>query len=181
MAGTNRQTIRNAFKDFTQQVINTTRMELNKWCWEILEAAVQAREKDPNAHDFTGNLLNSIVVCLYEDGRPYAPYFASDIGVIPAKTRKMSFPKRYHFNSDYSGESRNYVPEVKTNEGWGRSDAERFFATYRCDVRNHFNIVVAYTTEYADWVEMQRGTTGILNTQKYALRTGMRLMQLKSS
>lgn len=175
--------VKKAFADFDKQIIETTRMELNKWCWAIIEAAVSARENNPNGHDFTGNLLNSIVVCLYENGDPYVPYYPSDIGVLPAIRKKMKkrLRKRVFFNPDYRGENSAYFPTVETDGGWGRQDAENFFASYRPQSKNMFDIVVAYTVEYADWVEQQRQTTGILQTKQFVVGTGMRLLQLKSA
>lgn len=173
-----------AFKKFEKDILETTRMELNKWCWKILEAAVAARERNPRAHDFTGNLINSIVVCLYEKGKPYAPYFASDIGVSPAIRPKMrplrnKSEKRYGFYPDYSGVyGSTYKPTVETNGGWGRADAEAFFASYRPKGNHMFDIVVAYPVEYANWIENQRQTTGILLTERYARITGLTFLQL---
>lgn len=170
----------NAFKSFEKTILETTRMELNKWCWQILESAVRARENNPNAHDFTGNLLNSIVVCLYENGQPYAPYFASDIGVLPAIRNKMKkrLRKRVFFNRDYSGDQSVYLPTIDTDGGWGKEDAEKFFASYKPQGKHMFDIVVAYTVEYADWVDTERQTTGFLQTKKFAQRTGMTFLRL---
>ena len=174
--------INKAFKDFKKEIVEVTRAELNKWCWDILESAIRARENNPNAHDFTGNLLNSIVVCLYENGEPYVPYFAADL--VPSAIRpkmKKRLRKRVFFNPDYSGAKSAYLPTIDTNGGWGRDDANKFFASYRPQGRNMFDIVVAYTVEYADWVDTQRKTTGFLETKKFALRTGVQFLQLKSA
>lgn len=187
MAGTNKQVLDKAFKDFRNRIIEVTREKMNQWCWQILESAVRSRENDPNAHDFTGNLLNSIVVCLYEEGKPYAPYFASDL-VPPAirpKMRKIRLSNHrrigYRFYPDYSGSNSVYIPTVDTNGGWGREDAEEFFASYRPGGKNMFDIVVAYTVEYANWVQMQRQTTGILQTKHFAYRTGMKFLMLTNA
>lgn len=180
----NATTIDKAFKAFEKQMYKSVRMELNKWCWQIIEAAILARELNPNAHDFTGNLLNSIVVCLYENGEPYAPYFASDAGAAPAlrpKMRKSPGLRRVIFRPDYSGKNSSYLPTVETNGGWGREDAEKFFASHRPQGNNMFDIVVAYTVEYADWVEIQRQTTGILQTREFARKTGITFMKLKAA
>ena len=55
-------------------IIPTMEKHLRKWCRNILDAAIKARQKNPQAHNFTGNLLNSIVVCLYKNGRPIIAY-----------------------------------------------------------------------------------------------------------
>ena len=131
-------------------------------------------------HNFTGNLLNSIVVCLYREKSPTIAYFSSSL--VPEAIRpKMSGPRRraYVFRPDYDGVyGSKYRPEVKTNKGWGRDDAENFFESYIPNGRNLFDIVVAYTVEYADWVNQQRGTTGILETWKEAKSTGMTFMEV---
>lgn len=181
----NATVIKQAFDSFENQIIRTTRMRLFRWCRSILEAAVIAREKNPEAHDFTGNLLNSIVVCLYEKGEPYEPFFASDLGIAPAIRPKMrilrSKEKRYAFKPDYSGSFSVYKPTIDTNGGWGRTDAENFFASYKPQGNNMFDIVVAYTVEYASWVDQQRKTSGILETKKFAERTGVTFMYLKAA
>ena len=180
----NTAVVEKAFKAFDRQVRDETRRELNLWCWSIVESAVRARLNNPEAHNFTGNLLNSIVVCLYENGRPYAPYYASDVpGVTSAIRRKMKpvLEKRIYLRRDYEGRSSVYTPTVDTNGGWGRDDAEAFFTMFRPDGKNMFDVVVAYTVEYADWVDMQRKTTGFLETRKFAERTGVTFMRLKSA
>lgn len=186
MAETNKQVLDRAFKEFGQKILKTTRSKMNQWCWQILESAVRARENDPKAHDFTGNLLNSIVVCLYENGKPYAPYFASDLvpSAIRPKMRRIVLSNKrrigYRFYPDYSGSNSVYIPTVDTNGGWGRQDAEEFFASYRPGGNNMFDIVVAYTVEYANWVQMQRQTTGILQTKDFTYRTGIKFLKLTS-
>ena len=180
----NTSVIDTAFKKFEKQIEDMTEQELQKYCWSILQAAIKARESNPNAHDFTGNLLNSIVVCLYRRRKPVIAYFSSSLvgEAIRPKMRVLTTKeKRYGFNPDYSGKHSVYKPTVNTNGGWGRDDAEEFFETYVPKGNNMFDIVVAYTVEYANWVEIQRQTTGILQTQKFAERTGMTFMYLKAA
>jgi hypothetical protein len=180
----NQTVIDNAFKDFEKNILDTTEQELKRYCWQILDAAIKAREHFPGAHDFTGNLLNSIVVCLYKRRNPVIAYFSSSLvpeAIRPKMRILRSSEKRYGFNPDYSGDYSIYKPTVPTNGGWGRDDAENFFETFVPDGNNLFDIVVAYTVEYADWVNQQRGTTGILETEKYARRAGMKLLQLKTA
>lgn len=180
----NKSVIDTAFKDFEKQIMDMTEQELKKYCWSILQSAIKAREMNPNAHDFTGNLLNSIVVCLYRRRSPVIAYYSfSLVGeAIRPKMRVLSTKeKRYGFNPDYSGERSVYKPTVNTNGGWGKDDAEAFFESYVPKGKNMFDIVVAYTVEYANWVEIQRQTTGILQTQKFAERAGMTFMELKAA
>lgn len=180
MAGTNKHILEQAFKDYRKYILDVTENELRKWCFGMLESAIRFREQNPLAHNFTGNLLNSIVVCLYREKSPVIAYFSSSL--VPEAIRpKMSGPRRraYVFRPDYEGVyGSKYRPEVKTNKGWGRDDAEKFFESYIPNGRNLFDIVVAYTVEYADWVNQQRGTTGILETWKEAKKTGMEFMEV---
>lgn len=181
----NASVIDKAFKGFEKQILDTTERELQKYCWKILDAAIKARENLPDAHDFTGNLLNSIVVCLYKRRNPVIAYFSSSL--VPEAIRPKMRPlqnkseKRIGFNPDYSGNRSLYKPTVPTNGGWGKDDAEAFFESYVPDGNNMFDIVVAYTVEYADWVNQQRGTTGILETRRFARRAGMTFMELKAA
>ena len=179
MAGTNRQILDQAFKDYKKYIINTAERELRMWCWNLLQGAIKWRESNPQAHNFTGNLLNSIVVCLYKERHPVIAYFSSSL-VGEAIHPKMSVRKRkaYYFNPDYEGVESKYKPEVKTNKGWGKDDAEEFFERYVPRSGNLFDIVVAYSTEYAEWVQMERGTTGIMQTWQQAKVTGTEFMQI---
>lgn len=177
----NKATIQKAVENYKNQVIiPTMEAELKKWCSHILDAAILARQRNPRAHNFTGNLLNSIVVCLYKNGRPVIAYFSSDIvpeAIMPKMKKRLR--KRVFFKRDYDGEESAYLPTVETNGGWGRDDAQEFFESYKPKGNNLFDIVVAYTVEYANWVQMERGTAGILNTYAFAERTGKTFLQLK--
>lgn len=141
-----------------------------QYCSELCLQAIQSRRNNPDAHNFTGNLLNSIVVGLYREGIPRYAYYASQY-VQSAIQVKMS-RGRYHFDPDYDGTKSSYVPVVKTNGGWGEEDAKNFFESYRPKGKNLFDIVVAYPVEYADFIEKLRGTTGIMETWAEAKQIG---------
>ena len=177
----NKAVITKAVEDYKNRVIiPTMEAELKKWCSHILDAAITARQRNPRAHNFTGNLLNSIVVCLYKNAKPAIAYFSSDIvpeAIMPKMKKRLR--KRVFFKRDYDGEESAYLPTVETNGGWGRDDAQEFFESYKPKGNNLFDIVVAYTVEYANWVQMERGTAGILNTYAYAERTGKTFLKLK--
>lgn len=177
----NKATIQKAVENYKNQVIiPTMEAELKKWCSHILDAAIMVRQRNPKAHNFTGNLLNSIVVCLYKNGRPIIAYFSSDIvpeAIMPKMKKRLR--KRVFFKRDYDGEESAYLPTIETNGGWGKDDAQEFFESYKPKGNNLFDIVVAYTVEYANWVQMERGTAGILNTYAYAERTGKTFLKLK--
>ena len=141
-------------------------VKLRKFCDDICEKAVDFRLNEPNAHDFTGNLLNSIAVALYRKGKLVQATFSSSI-VPAAIAPKMTFPKYYHWKPDYQGTERTYEAEVETDGGYGKYDAQSFVVYYEPNKKAIFEIVCAYTTEYAQFVEMQRNTTGFLNTVQF--------------
>lgn len=177
----NKQVITKAVADYEKNVIiPTMEKALKKWCWQILNAAILARQRNPKAHNFTGNLLNSIVVGLYRNKKPVIAYYASDLvpEAIRPKMRKRE-RRRVFFHRDYDDKDSAYLPTIDTNGGWGKDDAEEFFESYRPKGNYLFDIVVAYSVEYANWVQMQRATTGILNTLQYAERTGRTFLRLK--
>lgn len=172
-----------AFKGFEKQIRDVGRKRLQAWCQDLVRQAVTMRLGDPKAHNFTGNLLNSIVVCLYEDGKPVTAYYAADDGrVKSAIMQKMTTRQRpysFYKEGDYEGRPSVYKPDVPTNSGWGIDDAKEFFASFKPEGKNMFDVVVAYPVEYADWVQTQRNTTGYLETLGYAKKTAVNFMQVK--
>jgi len=180
MDGTNSAIINSAVRDYKLYIQDKTEETLREWCDDLVTTAVRERLKEPKAHNFTGNLLNSIVAGLYRGGTcVYAVYAA---GNIPMAIRpKMSGPRKrsYVFRpNDYDGaKASKYRPEVPTDKGYGADDAERFLMSYKPKFRCMFEIVVAYTVEYAEWVEQKRSTTGVILTHENALRTGLTFMQ----
>lgn len=141
-------------------------VKLKKHCDDICESAVNFRLDEPNAHEFTGNLLNSIAVALYRRGKLVQATFSSSM-VPGAIAPKMTTDKFYHWKPDWQGDERTFRADVKTDEGYGKYDAQSFVVYYNPDKKAVFEIVCAYTTEYAKWVEQQRNTTGFLNTVQY--------------
>lgn len=185
MAGTkgeNRAVLKEGFRQYMKYIYLQTERELRQYSWMLLEEAIKWRQRNPSAHNFTGNLLNSIVVCLYKDGAPVIAYFSSSL--VPEAIRpKMRYRARrsYVFNPDYDGSyGSKYRPQVQTNGGWGKDDAERFFGSYRPSPRHMFDIVVAYSTEYAEYIEQVRNTTGVLATYMEAKRLGTTFMEIAS-
>ena len=146
----------------------------------MCQEAIRARQESNGAHNFTGNLINSIVVCLYKNKEPINAYYAAQY-VPKAIQVKMRYRKRksYRFNPDYDGEKSHYLPTVQTNGGWGEDDARRFFQSFVPGGKNLFDIVVAYPVEYGKWVEMKRGTTGILRTYEHAGQVGVTYLKLE--
>lgn len=143
-------------------VMDEIQRRCSKYIDELTDLAIEYRRTNLVAHDFTGNLLNSIAVALYRSGKLVEANFASD-RVEPAIKRKMTVRNgHYYFSNDYSGVESEYDPTIDTDEGFGRDDAHRFVASYRPPGRHLFDIVVVYATEYATWVERMRASTGIL-------------------
>ena len=165
MSATNATIIRKAFADYRKAIFDEVEIRCRKFCTDLCQEAIKARQEAGGAHNFTGNLLNSIVVCLYRNKEPINAYYAAQYvpKAIQVKMRERK-RKNYRFNPDYDGDKSHYLPTVQTNGGWGEDDARNFFQNYRPQSTNMFDIVVAYPVEYGNWVEMRRGTTGILQT-----------------
>lgn len=166
MAKNNGEILRLAIEAKAEEVYDRKEVELKKFCDDICESAVNFRLDNQRAHDFTGNLLNSIAVALYRRGKLVQATFSSSI-VPGAIAPKMTAPKTYHWNPDYQGDERSYQADVKTDEGYGKYDAQSFVVYYKADKKAIFEIVCAYTVEYANWVETQRQTTGFLQTVEF--------------
>lgn len=198
--------VRDAFKEFEKQIDKTTYDWLCDWCEILLREAVELR-KNPavlggdgevtSGHNFTGNLINSICVVLYQKSTSKKTKFFAyrDVGLKPAIRREISsltFRKttrknKVHFRPgskfgdvDWSGvrstlRAENLIP---TDESYGRDDAVKFAESWTPTLSADFVICVAYTSEYANWVEMRNGTTGIVEMKAYAARTGVELIGL---
>lgn len=180
MQGTNATIVHNAVTDYRKQIFDIVEKRCRKFCTELCQEAIRARQNADGAHNFTGNLLNSIVVCLYREKEPINAYYAAQYvpKAIQVKMRKRS-RKHYRFNPDYDGENSHYLPELQTNGGWGEDDARNFFQQYIPRGKNLFDIVIAYPVEYGKWVETKRSTTGILQAYSYADKVGMTFLQLE--
>lgn len=178
MAETNAQIIRNEIARYKTQIFDEVEKRCIKFCDSLCHEAIVDRQYANGAHDYTGNLLNSIVVCLYREQSPIYACYAAD-RVSKAIQVKMTTPGRYRFRGDYDGSDKStYVPLVATNQGWGEDDARKFFQSYRPNGRNLFEIIVAYPVEYADWIESHRKTTGILATYDHAAHVGVEWLKL---
>lgn len=162
------------------EIMNKIEVNVFKYGYNLLERAIHYRTRIPDAHDFTGNLLNSIVVCIYRNNEPRIAYFPQDLNIKKAICKKMSYRKRksYKFSPDYQGSYSRFKPEVSTNKGWGIDDAMDFAASYRPNSGNSFDIVVCYPVEYADFIEQERQTTGIMSTYAYAKRATLHFLKV---
>lgn len=180
MPVTNRQIVHQALAEYKTAIFDEVEKRCRKFCTDLCQEAIKARQNTEGAHNFTGNLINSIVVCLYRNKEPINAYYAAQY-VPKAIQVKMRFRKRksYRFSPDYDGQDSHYKPEVQTNGGWGVDDARIFFQNYVPQGKNLFDIVVAYPVEYGKWVEMKRGTTGILQAYSHAETVGVQYLQLQ--
>jgi hypothetical protein len=179
MPGTNATIIHNAIANYKQAIFDEVEKRCRKFCTDLCQEAIRDRQSAPGAHNFTGNLINSIVVCLYREKEPINAYYAAQYvpKAIQVKMRQRK-RKRYRFNPDYDGEKSSYLPEVQTNGGWGEDDARNFFQSYVPQGKNLFDIVVAYPVEYGKWVEMKRSTTGIMQAYGHAEAVGVQYLKL---
>lgn len=178
MAGTNARMAHNAIAKWKKQIEDEIEKRCKTYCKALCVSAIMSRKRGAG-HDFTGNFINSIIVCLYKNRQPIIAYYAADM-VAKAIQVKMTYRpepyESYFFKRDYSGESGTiYTPKVGTHYGWGEDDARNFFQSYTPSGNNLFDAVVAYPVEYAKFIEE---TTGIIQTYAYAESTGVRWLQL---
>jgi uncharacterized protein YdiU (UPF0061 family) len=159
--------------------------ELDKFCEkQLVYAVVSNRLGAKNAHQFTGNLINSIVVILYDKANrmkcTYRAYDSNLPMMKPPIRKEMSAMtsrgtlRKYaiHFKpADWQGEiDSSYLPELATDGSYGQDDAKRFADSWSPTTGKDFEICVAYTSEYAEWVEQQRHTIGYMASQDAARR-----------
>ena len=139
MPGTNATIIHNAIADYKTAIFDEVEKRCRKFCTDLCQEAIKARQNNEAAHNYTGNLINSIVVCLYRDKEPINAYYAAQY-VPKAIQVKMRLRKRkhYRFNPDYDGEKSHYLPEVQTNGGWGEDDARNFWKMGRSETCKHW-------------------------------------------
>lgn len=179
MPVTNRQIVHEAIAGYKTAIFDEVENRCRKFCTDLCQEAIRARKNAPGEHNFTGNLINSIVVCLYRNREPINAYYAAQYvpKAIQVKMRQRT-RKRYRFNPDYDGDKSHYLPTVQTNGGLGEDDARHFFQDYVPKGKNLFDIVVAYPVEYGNWVETQRSTTGILQAYAHAEAVGVTYLKL---
>lgn len=181
MSATNKHILA-AIDDYRKKIVDEVENRCKEYCEDLCWSAIRYRRENPDAHDFTGNLISSIVVCLYREKKPVTAYYASEQFIPKAIQVKMSanakYRKRYFFNPDYSGTTSGFRAEIRTDKGWGEEDARQFFQWYRPKGKNLFDIVVAYPVEYADFIESKRSTTGIIDTYTHAEKVGVFYLKL---
>ncbi len=173
--------IRNFSENAMLKIFSTLEPKMRRYCDEVVEAAYRFRTSEPYAHNFTGNLLNSIVCLLYKRGKlVYASYLHDTVkGPIHGKMTATyrGYPQKYDFKQDYDSSSSHYEASVWTNEGYGYDDAKRFASEYPPRIKDaFFEMVLAYTTEYATFVEAQRHTTGYLQTSRYVIDNALKVI-----
>lgn len=181
MSATNKH-ILDAIDDYRKKIIDEVERRCRDYCQDLCWAAIDYRKRNERAHNFTGNFINSIVVCLYKERQPLTAYYASEQFIPKAIQVKMSankkYSKRYDFDPDYEKDVSTYRAVIITDKGWGENDARIFFNSYKPKGKNLFDIIVAYPVEYADYIENLRGTTGIIDTYTHAEKVGVFWLKL---
>ena len=170
--------VNEAFKEYRKQMEDEIEKRCRSFCAELCKAAVDFRLKKVavGAHNFTGNLINSIVVVLYRYGKPIHASYANDIMPDAIQFKMTASHGKYYFRRDYDGEEHTvYIPEIETNEFLGLDDAMYVAADYKPAGRNMFDILVAYSAEYAEFVGEN---TGIINTYAHAEKVGVEFFSL---
>lgn len=192
----NKQVINNFFKNFGKQIVEesgktvdeTIESTLVEWCYQIRDLAVRFRETTQKGHNFTGNLINSIVVILYIKGKGKMSFYGSDATKKPISNemsattvRGTQRKKMYAFHPDWSQRDSTYMPKIPTDRSRGDEDARIFSETYQPTLKTKYTIVVAYTSEYAEWVEEQNKTTGYLYMLKSTGKAAVDYIGLKKA
>lgn len=184
--------VKRAARAFEAEMDKEIYSSLFKWCEQILSLAIEFRERDRKAHNFTGNLLNSIVVILYTDTktiRNTADFFFAAEEVRPAIAPKMSSKTSrggtrknyYHFRPDYDQRDSRFKPTIPTSGKWGQEDATRFASNYKPSKKMPFTIVLAYTVEYAEFIEQQRHTAGYIEMLKSTKKAAIEFVGLQAA
>lgn len=197
MADNNVKVVKDAFNAFKIEIDETTFTALDSWCREILRSAIYFRMRESEGHDskghnFTGNLINSIVVLLYRKSKgTKASYFAYDSLKLPIRrelsgvtARGKHRRNRIWLRPDWSGDQSALKGSelIATDQSWGQNDATNFANNWIPRNPNlDFVICVAYTSEYASFVEHERNTTGILQTESFVGHSAIEWVGLKAA
>lgn len=175
-SGGNVRAVNKAFKEFAKEIEEASLKWVREYARSIVYKAIEFRLNDQAAHNFTGNLLNSIVAAVYYNKEFKDAFFSGETGIRQPRYYEMTASHNgnghYHFKIDYSGKESNYTADIETLHRKGIDDAYEFVSSYTPD-KDGYLVVVAYTTEYASFVEMERHTTGFLKTKQYASKLGM--------
>lgn len=167
MSGNNETILRNALERFRDEKVDKIQSHMVGLCQKTVQEAINARLHIEGARQFTGNLVNSIACALYRDGRLVHASYSKD-EVAPPVRRKMTAPKVYSFEPAWDeGKVRRFKPEIATGQTRGPQDALQFVQNYKPDGKALLQMVLAYTTEYATFVEAIRGTTGYFQTMEF--------------
>lgn len=174
MSGNNATILKVTLERFRDEKVDKMQFWMVGLCEKTVKEAVNARRHLEGARDFTGNLLNSIACALYRDGNLVHASYSKD-EVSPPIRGKMTYPKVYNFRPAYDGdEVRNAGPspkspslDVVTGQKQGPQDALDFVRNFKPDKKALLQMVLAYTTEYATFVEAIRGTTGYFQTMEF--------------
>ena len=192
MAGNNVKIIDKAFKGYSEHIDKIVYSKLDNWCAEILRKAVFTRINPIGGHNFTGNLINSIVVILYrKSNHTKTSYFASDQVNLPVRrefsalnSRGKRRKNKVWLRPDWTGQFSSLQGSelIPTDESWGQNDAIKFSQVWRPrNVDAEFVICIAYTSEYASFVEHERQTTGILEVEEFVGRSAVEWIGLKAA
>lgn len=165
MSGNNATILKNALERFRDEKVDSMQFWMTGLCQSTVEEAVKARMH--MGRNMTGNLINSIACALYRDGRLVHASYSRDEVSEPVR-QKMTAPKVYTFSPAWDGgKVIRYAPEVETDQGYGGQDAFKFVQSHKPDSKALLQMVLAYTTEYASFVEAKRGTTGYFQTMEF--------------
>lgn len=153
-----------------------------------MEQAIANRLMAKNAHNYTGNLLNSIAVVLLAAPKTHCPpktiYLSSRDGhIAKAIQPKMTEPYYYEWREgfrrthDYDYRQSGFGPRVETDETYASKGAEEWaqrLPPLKHNSENVFEIHVGYNVEYMQWVldfwGAGKDSTGFWKTRQFAIK-----------
>ena len=151
---------------FREEKVDSMQFWMTGLCDSVVEEAISARLAIPNARNMTGNLLGSIACGLYRDKELVYVVYSSD--KVRGPIRMKMTARRWSFAPAWDGgEVVRFNAEVETNRGFGFNDATRFISNFQPRGKALLQMVLAYTTEYAAFVEAKRKTTGYFQTVEF--------------
>lgn len=183
MSGSNEAILRKGLEDFVEQKFDKIQFYLTGVCEEAIKTAVDARLNDPRARNFTGNLINSIACALYRDGQLVHASYSKDEVADPIR-RKLT-TKVYNFDPAWDGypvvnagpSPKSPGLDIPTGTTKGPQDALNFVRNFKPSHKAKIQLVFAYTTEYAAFVEAIRGTTGFLWATEFIMLEAQKMKQ----
>lgn len=166
--------VEDMFRSMQDAIERSVRQKLDGLAKQILERALYYRSQLVAldiGHNYTGNFVNSIGVGIYIYGNFQRGYYASqEIGKAPVMgkmtTLKSGGPRKYTFvveagRPDFQGGESSYTAKIKTDmRTVNKGMVEEVLKSIHPRNKNGYSIILAYSVEYAEFIENLRASTG---------------------